>query len=567
MRKPFAIFLLLFAFLSVLPTALASCGDDYCAPGENRCSCPEDCGSCSGSAGTCLEYKCNLAGNCTTQKVFNCCGNALCEIGETFTSCASDCAPRAISITPVNWDSVTKRLRGDEVIITVEVEGDGAPLRDASVFATGFFGQIQLYDDGQHSDGSANNGVYGNSFTIPSGTEARKHTISVSASGLGLSETESVTVNVDPSLDFDITLEDQVTYVLGDEIIFTGTLTKKGLPLAEEVFVNLGSHSQTLTPSPETGFFSFSYRTSLIDNPGAWILQLTASDDQGNEGLLKQTVNVLQSEQEDYYEVKMVTPTETVFARGETIKILVDVMDNGEPVDEAKVFVLLPTKERVNLSYLEPGRYGLNFKIPFDFPLKNQSFRIEAQKLDEFVLNQGFANFDLVINTEEILVDLISPAVFGARRGEVVFFDVRFRYGIQPVDLSHQLRLAQVTRLVSRGPALQKLAESINGHMIELLKVGKAMTVFHAGFLILDCAWPSTALPFGPLPGWGSRRGSRWAWRRRPSSVSWGWSPPWAGPSHPMRPRWARLRWRSSAPPSGRRGSGGTRTWWAAPST
>ncbi|MDM8535974.1 C13 family peptidase [Desulfobacterales bacterium HSG17] len=76
---------------------------------------------------------------------------------------------------------------GKDVLITCQIQDDDSTLSDsnqARIYAEGgtsLLGTINLYDDGKHSDGSAGDGTYGNTWTTPSGMSANDFTFHIYA--------------------------------------------------------------------------------------------------------------------------------------------------------------------------------------------------------------------------------------------------------------------------------------------------------------------------------------------------------------------------------------------------
>src|SRR3989344_4480869 len=217
---------------------LTSCGNGTVDGGESPCNCPQDAGVCGGTPGpTCTEFAC-IGSSCRQVVAIGCCGNNSCEFRENYSNCPMDCSPRNYSFEITGLGEDVKYLKGDTAKILVSVTGDGVEIKDAKLYLEGFFGRINLFNDGKRNDGKDFDNVYGNSIPITAGYEAKLHEIKLVVEFAGQKYEETKLLNIDSRLSLDVAL-DKENYALGDNIILTGKLMKGSKPLSQDIDLNI----------------------------------------------------------------------------------------------------------------------------------------------------------------------------------------------------------------------------------------------------------------------------------------------------------------------------------------
>ncbi len=430
---------------AVLPrVSAAECGNKSCESGENKCTCPEDCGQCTGTyaGNACQQFTC-VSDVCIPILKLGCCGNGICESNEAYASCPDDCFPRSVSVDLVDNIPDKNFLRGEEMIVRVKVLADLTPAANADVKAKSpnFLGSVQLYDDGDHNDLGAKDGVYGSAVTIAPNVAEGDYRVEVEAFVRTVRGQTDFDVRVRPRLDLKADTDADV-YALGDIIKVSGSLKRLGAPFAAPVtveFVKDGAafFSTVVNPDDEGGF-SFERRTSLLDAPGTWLVRLKAGDIANNVGLAEKTIKVMQERGAGFLKTEFVEPDARSYDRTTEVPFVVNVSDpHGDPVEGAKVQVLLPNRQTVDVEELSPGTYAAKYLLPVDFPVGQESFEVRALKDINSVQYSGSASKDLVINRVPLTVDVKSPAKGTYNLGEPIEFRVRAFYAFnKPVDKS-----------------------------------------------------------------------------------------------------------------------------------
>lgn len=406
--------------------------DGYCDSGEDKCTCPNDCGTCSGDVQgeLCKEYSC-LTGLCRAQIKYYCCGNHICESGEDFSNCDADCAPTELTVellSPVDSDVF---LRGDTITFQAKVKADGIAAKLANVRVRTFAGDIPMYDDGNHSDLKANDGIYGVSFLVSELTPKNDFASDIYAEKLGISVTHNFVVKVDPSLELDFSI-DKNTYVLGEIIHFTGVLNKRGKPVSTVITITALNKGEKVfeskARSDENGFFLLDERTSLIYPQGNWVFEVSALDVFQNQGLKEETAVVSKEAGTIFMDVVFSSEFDQLYNRGNELRVLVDVLFDEKHVENAEVTALFPDGKKVDLKMVALGKYSLSYFLPFDFPLGEQLILINAEKKIGSVKYGGSNEMKITVDNAKINVFLLQPAKQTVALGEELTFKIKLAY-------------------------------------------------------------------------------------------------------------------------------------------
>lgn len=439
---------LLFTFATVLALAIflvpialaATCGDGKCESGETKCSCMTDCGECKGevSGKDCMYYTC-IDQACVPLMKFPCCGNGVCEATEKFQNCPRDCAPRSVLVEP-QVDEKTELLRGETALIKAKIYADGDIVpKIADVFATGFFGELQLYDDGNHSDGTTRDGIYANTFLIDRSSTKGENKINLRATVGGVADSKQATLKVNPTLDISIQLEKEF-FSLGEFLRFSGSLKKRGEPIDSNVTVSLSSggkqfFSKVISPD-KNGNFSFEHHTSLADPAGEWTVSLSTFDKFYNEGLLAKKMRVLSPEAGIFFLIDFIEPSKKAISRGEQMTVIVKVSDiEGKSVNTADVFIELPDKSTVSLKEVSAGVYSGVFAIPVDMQLGDQQLSVKASKAFGNITEHGAASTTIFVNKVPLTLEVLSPKESIFNLGETIYLKFKLLYGVgKPVE-------------------------------------------------------------------------------------------------------------------------------------
>jgi hypothetical protein len=433
--------------------------DGICQEYETSCSVPNDCGVCYEKFSGCFEKNC-IGNSCRNTISLGCCGNGICEFKEDFSNCSEDCKPRVLSLEFLEDFSVKKFFRGDIVFFKVKILADGVLVNDAELLVKGFFGEIKLFNDGKHGDGTAYDAVYANEYLIPREAEKGSYNIEFTVNFANVKKTVNKTLFLDPVVELnDISVPSEV--FLGEEINLKFRTRKESSNVSAKIdlIASLQGTSKEFfsksIESDEDGLVSFSYRTSFLDSPGVWVLNVKAEDLNGNIGVKDYFINVRNPSDTSFLNLKLVSDLNKSFSRGEKIDFNLFVSDElGVGISGAESFGTFSGKKFLftdnNLGY-----YFYSFEIPFNSVLGKTSFLIESKKQVDGKIFSGLTEIPFDINFVFLNSELISPFNRSVEIGENVLFKVRITYpNGKPIS----------------GP--QEIPASINGIDLNLFFVG-----------------------------------------------------------------------------------------------
>ena len=412
---------------------LASCGNGVLDSGETPCNCPTDAGTCEGIVGTCLENAC-IGTSCEVTIALGCCGNNFCEFKEDYSNCAVDCKPKEISIEVTGISEESSFLRGEEVKLVAAVEADGLEVREAKVFAKGFFGEIVLFNDGKHSDGTRNDNLYGNSFFVGETLKEGTYPVTIEASFAGSTGKTVKNLNFKPALEVSIAT-DREAYALGDIIRVSGTITKKGKGIAREIDLNISVEGKLVTEadlnSKADGSYSFEYHSSNFEDSGSWEISILTSDEQGNIGAKSKNVVVAEQEITASLSLELEREILAAYARNETIAIEVRVKNlENKLVEQASVQALMPDGEIVSFAETSTGLYGAAYLIKPNVPLGEQEIKVVASKFDGNNVMGGSLAFIFEVKAISLIVEVLEPTNKSVQVGE----DLKIRVAVSYPD-------------------------------------------------------------------------------------------------------------------------------------
>lgn len=439
---------------------LGECGNGVCSGGENRCTCSADCGTCSGNTTLlCRTFGC-VGASCTEIFKTNCCGNTSCEYGENFSSCSADCIPKEIKISVIGPAVGNYFLHGENVLIKADVAADSLKARGAKVKAAGFFGIINLYDDGAHEDDLNNDGIFANSFAVDTTVDANIYALAMQAELAGVIGRASQNIDVNPRLD--VNLFSREYFRQGSLVDFNGIVSKKGVPVSAGIDINIAAGGALVfdsnTRSSAQGEFSGSYHSTTIDPEGAWEIWAHAFDDMNNNGFAEIDINIGKYEMTSFLGIELVTAFQGSYGRGEKIRVIARVLDGiGEALSGAIVKLLSPSGSVVALEETAGREYSGIYTLDWSEPTGVQKFEISAIKDVFGKIQSGKSSFNIEIGKAEINAEILSPETVSYSVGDELKFSVRLTY--------------PSGAFVER-PAIDA---EINGKKIEMQAVGKGV--------------------------------------------------------------------------------------------
>lgn len=425
---------------SAVCSHLELCGNGAVDPGETSCNCPQDAGSCGGEApGTCREIAC-VGETCGPTLALGCCGNNICEFREDYSTCSADCKAKNLQIEITGASESDYYIRGEEVRVKATITADGVPIKDATVEIEGFFGKLQLLNDGHHGDANPFDNAYGNTLAIPENIEADTYPVTINAVFENNRGIKTFSLKIDPKLELRLNISKESIF-LGDEISVSGIVSKKTAGIKSSVALTVYSNgirvAQENAESNDLGEFSYSYRTSFLDSEGEWKIEAFTKDGLENTGYEEKKIKVSASEITAFLNVNIAKELKETYVRGENALISITVTDKGQkPVGGAKVSVLVPKMASLALQEKD-GLYEGMLQIGRDFPLGKQEIKITALKTDQNDFFAGTATIKFGVEATQIALQLVSPKATSVQIGDEIEFRVLASYGDQsPVILS-----------------------------------------------------------------------------------------------------------------------------------
>ncbi len=404
---------------------LTACGDGVCGAGESECSCAVDCGSCGGSISDIYELAC-IGNNCQSTIKLGVCGNNRCEASEDFFICAKDCRPESLSIEADFPDTVY--VRGESVKVKAKIVVDDEPVSGALVRAKGFFGDIPLLNDGRHDDGTRNDNVYANTFTIDSKALKALYPVTITAELGGVLKKKTVFLNMVPKLSFTVVF-DKEFYILGDNLAFIANLNRKQAPLNLSVDLNYTYEGELVkkdTIRADNGNFKGEHRTTLIDRDGNYLLTMSAIDANNNSGLYEKAVVVLNPDATNFLFVGITVDENRLYSKGEPIPITVSVKDiTGGKIGEATVMGRTDSGLSFRLEENDSAEYSGEFTVPQQTQSGELKISVSAAKQSK----QGAAEAVVNITSSKVNLEVIEPKEHSTHQiGEEIRFRVKATY-------------------------------------------------------------------------------------------------------------------------------------------
>ncbi len=395
-------------------------------------ACEADCASfvttnCTGTPTT---------GECVT----NCCGDRLCEESndEDYGTCRVDCpSPAKLFFTFYSPGEGQTFSRGERVLVKVGLKADSiTPFSSAvewfKVSSPGIFGTIDLFDDGEHDDGKANDGVYAKSFLVRIDANTGEKTLTVEAKVVNTQQGTKKTFTVDPTLGIGL-VPDKNTYTLGDLIEVNGFIRRGDLAVRAPFDFNIAFGGNSLfdwnSLSYEDGSYDVKFQTTTISPTGEWILSLYAEDEFENKGIFSKKIGVFESKPFSALSISLVEPLKESVERGDQIKFTVNVLDEySEFVKNAVIDLVTPSGETVRLERGAGLFYTEIYSVPWNAPAGEQAFEVKAFKKTDYSVQRGQESFGVEIKPAQINLELLNPKSVEFAAGETIDFQVRLTY-------------------------------------------------------------------------------------------------------------------------------------------
>lgn len=229
-------------------------------------------------------------------------------------------------------------------------------------------------------------------------------------------------------LDLKVTPEN---FSLGDKISFSGHAGDALAPghSARLSFFGVDEFFSTDLNLSSSGEFYYAYHGTAIDPASEWIVTLKAFDDQ-NAFFSKSISLVPQSAiRNSAFGIEWIEPVNRVFKRGEETPLVFLVKDvQGKPVENATLRVQAPDNSLVLLQPGTDGSYVGKIRLGMQTPLKEQVFRLEAEKIVDRESLHAVKDFVVRVEPGEIRIQVIEPDFVGFLAGQKMDFLIRAEY-------------------------------------------------------------------------------------------------------------------------------------------
>lgn len=273
--------------------------------------------------------------------------------------------------------------RGETVKIIVDVfDVNNNKIGNANVTANDpNGGMIILYDDGNHDDGAASDGRYGNSYIIKM-TDPTSWTLTINAAKSGNSGSASVGVTIAPA-----TLIVSISappagnvYNRGENVVVTANISypNNGGPLTNGTVTatkpNIGTFNLAHISGPT---WTGSYSIAASDQSGPWTITVSGQDGYGNAGSADRQVSI-----SSVYTVMITSPAAGgQYHPGDIVPISATVKDvHNAGVVNAIVNVTKPAGGTIPLVDNGGGSYGTSYTIQPSDPIGNWTLIVSASK-------------------------------------------------------------------------------------------------------------------------------------------------------------------------------------------
>lgn len=452
------------------------CGDGYCniSIGESDPAsdnfCPADCCTaqctlvsnpdvcvyqCSGSVqnptGNCsfeVPRQCNFLSVGTRICIddtyyMTCCTGDIGYCGEGYVCREGDCVA---NITNVTIAEITTTFlspsegevfnRGMEVLVKIKGMVDSSPLLGAQMKARVNFSkslEIDLFDDGKHEDGDANDGIYANSFKISGEVSDGIYEVKITGTYKGQDFSSSISIYVNSSLALEVE-EIGDSYVRGSEIPLRGSVKDvKGNGVANANvsirFEAEGLNLTEVTTTNENGDFNCPFLISFADPLGDWKILIRVVDSFNNSAFLQLSTRVKASREAEFFGVTFYSPPGGFeYRRGDNVTISVSVTFKNQPLTGAKVNFRDPRGNLIELQETSPGVYTYVYHISMVDPIGDWRIGVAASKIIDGKY-MGGGNFVVVkILPLELNVKVIAPTTFEYKTGDTITLKVMVTY-------------------------------------------------------------------------------------------------------------------------------------------
>ncbi|MBI4175677.1 MAG: hypothetical protein HY518_00595 [Candidatus Aenigmarchaeota archaeon] len=310
--------------------------------------------------------------------------------------------------------------RGDDFQLKVILTQNSSKATGASIAVESEIFSINLYDDGQHDDNAAGDGIYANSVRIDSAVKRGGYTVTIEAVKGSSAGFIDLNIFVDPELAVEIGTDKEL-YQTFDRMTIAGATTKSSRPATSNVTLNIicGQYTRSIAnvETSTEGNYSFIYPISKAIPVGNCTLEAVAIDAFGNSGFTVRQVAIEFSEQEIYKLIFLDPLPGTRFKEGGDMKIRLKVQSGATLIDGATVTCEDPFGDlSIQLDEVS-GIYSRVYQLPLGKLPDGWSVSCVAQTADGF-FGKNFVNVG--IESIDIEISVLSPAERTFKLGEAV---------------------------------------------------------------------------------------------------------------------------------------------------
>ncbi|MFH1470585.1 MAG: hypothetical protein ABIF01_02450 [Candidatus Micrarchaeota archaeon] len=375
--------------------------------------------------------KCSIAAR-TCSDCPSGCGDAKCSGGETSSTCAQDCMFYGVEVKILSPECYATLHRGETFLLKISARKDGAPLKNAKVSSSGFFGSSALIEE------SANTGIYTAESTVPTTSEGVL-SINFFVSDEGRVEKRTALVWVTPTLK--VTANVLPIQKLGDIIPVTGNISSLGMPANGHAEVAFYSPSGRLMHIEQVivsnGTFISYYHGALNDEVGNWSITINTTDEFKNSGSWSGLFLLAEFAPGSFLEVEHISPVVGVYSRGSTVSVTVRVKKEGQPLTGANAMFFTPDNKPVEMLEVGGGVYSATYTINQNDPLGVWAVITRASyKVDSGVV-EGLSSHKVSIAESTLSIDITRPERASFGYGDTVEVVATASYpGGDPVNAS-----------------------------------------------------------------------------------------------------------------------------------
>ena len=236
--------------------------------------------------------------------------------------------------------------------------------------------------------------------------ESKNYRISFIAKDVNQIDEESILINVISGLSINASVHNE--YFKGDEISFSGNVKNIGGTPETGAIVTIRGYKESKifevsSITSSNGEFYIPYSLKFSDPEGIWNIEVEAKSRDGFVGKKSYTTQINVPTGINYYSVKFSSPLkDSLFKRGESIPITVQVLDSEMPVEQADVVIYTPQGNSLILKEVSSGIYGGEYLVNSNDPLGDWLLKAEVSKGEGFAKKVGGANLPITIDSTKI---------------------------------------------------------------------------------------------------------------------------------------------------------------------